>query len=591
MLRRRAIEGLRASNGSESGESSSARPSWRIAPRRVRVCFFFSIAAGLYIYRALHSPLHPPQLSRWATASERLGAVSPHEDSVSDACAAITPLFSSTETSWPQSCIDFLRGHWEQSPLLSRPGSAWSSRLLRLADVARMAHSWPLRFGADHGTAALYAPNSGFAADVRLFGKGERVPSNVVDTAMALNRTFVMHNLEVYWPPIGNLVRQVIRYFHTYTQVNLYLSPPRLAVVTSPHQDAHSVFIVQVHGAKRWCVHAPPNPLTLKPFQRGKHGDVIDPIRDRDVMGPLLLNVTLRPGQVLYIPRSFFHYSATLPEVLSAPDSPGSARLAFGQEEAADGWAQDSAAASGEGEPSMALTVSVLCEDVWATWLFLLGEALQELQSPSEETNKQALQLMRVLRRIAARAAHKDVAVPLLEALPRALLGECVSDHKLLGFKEPPASSRRRRRRVSGVQQRQRVISRAVFSAEGPDAAGWRGYALHLLIKALLAESPWSTPYKWLADSEAGAPLFVALDGVLSRKRLSCAQKLEQLEAMRAALLSKGVSPDGPLPEVVLDHGDGRADDIDALAIFNLEKHLREHVPGDPTWAVPSEWR
>ena len=180
----------------------------------------------------------------------------------------------------------------------------------------------------------------------------------------------VIHSIEVYWPRISVLVRQVVMFFHAYTQVNLYVSPPALEVATTPHQDAHSVFIIQLHGAKRWCVHPPAatraSPaLTLKWQQRGKHGELIDPW-DRTLMGPALINATLRPGSVLYVPRAYFHHTSTSAAMLAAPS------LAHGE-------VVSSGEAGGEGEgegaePSMALTVSVLSEDVHASWLLLLGE-------------------------------------------------------------------------------------------------------------------------------------------------------------------------------------------------------------------------
>jgi len=61
--------------------------------------------------------------------------------------------------------------------------------------------------------------------------------------------------------------------------VNLYLSPSGLPIATSPHQDAHSVFIVQIHGSKQWSVHAPNTRWTLKAKQRGKRGEVRTPRR------------------------------------------------------------------------------------------------------------------------------------------------------------------------------------------------------------------------------------------------------------------------------------------------------------------------
>ena len=190
----------------------------------------------------------------------------------------------------------------------------------------------------------------GFLCDEEFFA--ER--TDLSPEQVAEQRTLVMHNLEVYWPPVGELIRHVVRFFHAYTQVNLYMSPPGLAVATAPHQDAHSVFIVQTHGRKRWCVHAPRAPLTIKAFQRGKNGEVIDPA-DRTTMGRPLLNVTLRPGQVLYVPRAFFHHSSTAPAAIVAEDVDGGGGSSDGSEDA-----------TLEGQPSMALTISILNEDVRA---------------------------------------------------------------------------------------------------------------------------------------------------------------------------------------------------------------------------------
>ena len=110
--------------------------------------------------------------------------------------------------------------------------------------------------------------------------------------------TQVLDGLPLSTTSAGELARHVCRYFQAYTQVQVYLSWPGQPVATAPHQDAHAVFVVQVHGAKRWCVYRSPAPLTLKQLQRGKHGDRVE-ISDRRTLGELLLNVTLRPGQVL----------------------------------------------------------------------------------------------------------------------------------------------------------------------------------------------------------------------------------------------------------------------------------------------------
>ncbi len=158
---------------------------------------------------------------KWVSGvSARLGEPSPSESEVADACDAIRPLFSGDAGSGTAalSCTEFLRGHWEHAPLVSRPGRAWNHALMRLPDVAKMIGSWPIKFFKNHATAAMHKPASGFLADHR-WQRGEEVPTNAVEIAMAEQRTLVMHNLEVYWPPIGRLIHNIVRYFHAYTQV------------------------------------------------------------------------------------------------------------------------------------------------------------------------------------------------------------------------------------------------------------------------------------------------------------------------------------------------------------------------------------
>lgn len=277
--------------------------------------------AAICAYAAVRKVPAPPPVPAFlsdavlASASSRLSSRSPTESAVDDACAAIRPLLG---VPFGTPCADFLRDHWQQAPRVSRPGTAWAAEIMDLGDVGKMAGSWPMKFHQNHGTFSMHRPASGFLKDER-WRRGDPVPTDAVEIAMRERRTLVGHNLEVYWPPVGALIRQVVRFFHTYTQVNLYISPPDLAVATSPHQDAHSVFIVQTHGAKRWTVHAPPSPNTLKQAQRGKGGEVLaadDPV----AFGPPLVNVTLLPGDVLFIPRAFFHATATDPAVLAAPD-------------------------------------------------------------------------------------------------------------------------------------------------------------------------------------------------------------------------------------------------------------------------------
>jgi hypothetical protein len=69
------------------------------------------------------------------------------------------------------------------------------------------------------------------------------------------------------------------------------------------HHDTHDVFSLQVAGEKRWLVYAPVWELPLK-HQRYKAETMGEP-------GEPVLDVTLRAGDTLYLPRGWLHEAKT----------------------------------------------------------------------------------------------------------------------------------------------------------------------------------------------------------------------------------------------------------------------------------------
>ena len=160
-------------------------------------------------------------------AGARFASPLPDPQHATHACDAIRPLWGNL------SCDDFLLRHWERSPRLARPGPAWTSELMTRPDVATMIGMWPFRIHKNHATVGFHVPDSGFLHDER-WKRNDSVPANAVEVALAHQRTLVMHNLEVYWAPIGRLAAQLVTFFCSYTQVNFYGSPPGLKTATAP---------------------------------------------------------------------------------------------------------------------------------------------------------------------------------------------------------------------------------------------------------------------------------------------------------------------------------------------------------------------
>ncbi len=85
-------------------------------------------------------------------------------------------------------------------------------------------------------------------------------------------------------------------------QVNAYITPPQNTGF-SDHYDVHDVFVVQVAGSKTWRVRPPVlrHPLRSQPWENRKAA-----VQEAATRPPLL-ETTLEPGDVLYLPRGFIH--------------------------------------------------------------------------------------------------------------------------------------------------------------------------------------------------------------------------------------------------------------------------------------------
>eukprot|EP00978_Attheya_sp_CCMP212_P026355 scaffold86495_cov59-Attheya_sp.AAC.7 len=99
--------------------------------------------------------------------------------------------------------------------------------------------------------------------------------------------------------------------------LNVYVTAPHKRTSAPPHTDKQDVVVIQTSGAKHWRVYSPPDP-SLRPtadrYARGKGDDNL-PLHLLESVGcELLLDVTLTPGDILYIPAAFPHTTDTMSE-------------------------------------------------------------------------------------------------------------------------------------------------------------------------------------------------------------------------------------------------------------------------------------
>jgi bifunctional lysine-specific demethylase and histidyl-hydroxylase NO66 len=186
----------------------------------------------------------------------------------------------------------FLREHWGRAPLhLERAGPDGFADLFGIADVDHLVAATALRLPAfrmvkDGAT----LPPASYTRSGRVGSKplSDLADPGKVFALFAGGATIVLQSLHRSWLPLTRFCRDLELTLTHPVQVNAYITP-RSSRGLGLHADDHDVFVLQVHGRKRWEVYRP-----------GPGGDPKAP-------GERLLDVTLQPGACLYVPSGFPH--------------------------------------------------------------------------------------------------------------------------------------------------------------------------------------------------------------------------------------------------------------------------------------------
>jgi hypothetical protein len=133
------------------------------------------------------------------------------------------------------------------------------------------------------------------------------VSPDAVRDAYTGGATLVLNSLHRIHPPLVRFCHALAAELGHSTQCNAYVTPPGSRGF-APHHDTHDVFVLQVDGSKRWNVYPPALALPLT-FQTSKALAGDEPLVPDGT--PLLLSVTLGPGDALYLPRGYIHAAET----------------------------------------------------------------------------------------------------------------------------------------------------------------------------------------------------------------------------------------------------------------------------------------
>ena len=165
--------------------------------------------------------------------------------------------------------------------LLNMPG-CWDDTRMRLVVDGR-------RIAPEHYCFAL----TGSEGDTRAW----RPQPERVMGAMQAGATLVLNGLDGLVPAIGQLAHQLESALSVRVQSNLYWSR-RGHRGLALHYDIHDVLALQISGSKRWRLYA----------KRAQPGGKIPAERElRAQAGALTHEITLKPGDLLYLPAGVIH--------------------------------------------------------------------------------------------------------------------------------------------------------------------------------------------------------------------------------------------------------------------------------------------
>jgi hypothetical protein len=210
----------------------------------------------------------------------------------------------------PLSTEEFASEYWQRRPLhIPRADPGHYQDVLTIADLDRVLTSEivqqaDLKVVKDNAVISPERYVRGAGAASYGIRDGEVGPEEV----LALYRegcTLVFLALDKRHGALADLRLWAEQSFGGSGWANIYLTPPN-AGGFGAHFDPHDVFVLQVHGSKHWVVRGASvdSPIATGPWKKV----------EATPAEPVLFDITLHQGDLLYIPRGFVHQASTAAE-------------------------------------------------------------------------------------------------------------------------------------------------------------------------------------------------------------------------------------------------------------------------------------
>ena len=189
----------------------------------------------------------------------------------------------------------FLETHWQRKPLHVKHSGKHHWQGTTPFDRARLLDLLPLPLASSMRVVRCEAGGRREAAAEPDGGVATR---EYISAALGDGYTCQLFGPQRHCPLLASFCSRLEERFGCLVGCSAYLTPAGCQGL-APHHDDVDVFILQTEGSKRWTCYAPFEGHEL-PLRHS--GDL-----PRDRLGPVLLDVTLRQGELLYLPRGIVH--------------------------------------------------------------------------------------------------------------------------------------------------------------------------------------------------------------------------------------------------------------------------------------------
>lgn len=206
---------------------------------------------------------------------------------------------------------EFARDHWGLRPVVTRAADLPSGLLSLFGEgsvdelVSRRGLRAPFLRVAQNGRTfgdREFTDGGGVGASV-----SDQVSDDKLLHLFAGGATIVLQGLHRTWGPLIDFTQQLAEELGHPVQANAYVTPSQNTGF-SDHYDVHDVFVLQMAGEKRWRLRPPVLDAPLRDQPWTDHRAEVEEAGRRSPAQEF----TLRPGDVLYLPRGWIHSATAL---------------------------------------------------------------------------------------------------------------------------------------------------------------------------------------------------------------------------------------------------------------------------------------